>query len=224
MDLVIIVALAVGGSTIIGSLLGLTFKNINEKWNDIILSFAAGVMLAAAIEGLILPSVEYAGKSGIWMVVVGVLVGAIFLTFADRLTPHLHHITGVKNEEEHKHNERLDKILLFVLAITIHNFPEGLATGVAFGTGNTIDALKVAFAIVLQNIPEGLIVIAPMLANGISKKRAIVIASFTGIVEIIGTFIGYFMVGISTTILPIAFQRSKNCSVKQGFFFWSSCQ
>ena len=165
MSLVIIVALAVGGSTIVGAILGLSFKNINEKWNDIILSFAAGVMLAAAIEGLILPSVEYAGKSGIWMVVVGVLLGAVFLTFADRLTPHLHHITGLKHEEEHRHNERLDKILLFVLAITIHNFPEGLATGVAFGTGNTVDALTVAFAIILQNIPEGLIVIAPMLAK-----------------------------------------------------------
>jgi ZIP family zinc transporter len=93
---------------------------------------------------------------------------------------------------------------LFVLAIAIHNLPEGIAAGVGFGSGNTAQALIIAGGIALQNIPEGMVIIAPMLAAGVSKKRTFVAALATGLVEVVGTLIGYFAVSISTAILPFA--------------------
>ena len=94
--------------------------------------------------------------------------------------------------------------LFFVIAIAIHNLPEGIAAGVSFGTGNTADAITVAGGIALQNIPEGMVIIAPMLASGISSKRTFVIAMMTGVVEVFGTLLGYFAVSISAAILPFA--------------------
>ena len=203
MGLVALTAAGIGGATVIGALIGFCFKKIDEKWNDGILGFAAGIMLAAAILGLILPSMEQAGKSGIWMTVAGVITGALFLNFADRLTPHLHHLTGVK-EEEHKNNANLNKVMLFVLAIAIHNLPEGIAAGVGFGGGNTGEALTIAAGIALQNIPEGMVIIGPMIAAGMSQKRTFVAAMMTGVVEVLGTLLGYLAVSVSTAILPFA--------------------
>ena len=94
--------------------------------------------------------------------------------------------------------------MLFVLAIAIHNFPEGIAAGIGFGSGNTAEALTVAGGIALQNIPEGMVVIAPMLAAGISRKRTLLIALSTGLIEVVGTLVGYLAVRISTVILPFA--------------------
>ena len=201
MGLVALTALGIGGATVIGALIGFCFKKIDEKWNDGILGFAAGIMLAAAIFGLIIPSMEQAGKSGIWMIVAGVLCGALFLNFADKLTPHLHHLTGVK-EEEHKNNAHLNKVMLFVLAIAIHNLREGLAAGVGVGAGDMGNALTISFGIALQNIPEGMVIISPMILSGVSKGRTFVIALMTGLVEVVGTFIGYFAAGISAAVLP----------------------
>jgi len=201
MQIVLLTALGVGGATVVGALIGFLFKNISHKWNDGILSFAAGIMLAASVLGLVIPSVEAAGKSGIWMTVLGVAAGAAFLILADRLTPHLHSLTGV-GEEEHRNNGRLNKVLLFVMAIAIHNFPEGLAAGAGFGTGDIENGLSVALGIALQNIPEGMIIISPMVLSGVSRPRALGIAALTGLVEVIGTFIGYFAAGISAAVLP----------------------
>lgn len=203
MQLVALTALGVGGATIAGALLGFLFKNIPHKWNDAVLSFAAGIMLAAAILGLIVPSLEKVGKSGVWITALGIVVGALFLNLADKLTPHLHHLTGVL-EEEHENNAALNKVMLFVLAIAIHNLPEGLAAGVGFGSGDISNAITVAVGIALQNIPEGMIIISPMLLSGVSKKRTLLIASLTGLIEVVGTFIGYFAVAVSATILPFA--------------------
>lgn len=210
MQIVMITALGVGGATLIGAFLGLCIGKIDEKWNDAILSFAAGIMLAAAVLGLILPSVEAAGKSGLFMTISGVLAGAIFLNAADKLTPHLHHLTGVK-EEEHAKAGSINKIMLFVMAIAIHNLPEGIAAGVAFGAGDVGGAISVAFGIALQNIPEGLVIISPMLLCGVSKRRTILIAAATGIVEVMGTFIGYFAIGVSGAILPFALAFAGGC-------------
>lgn len=203
MYLVAITALGVGGATIFGALLGFLFKKIPHKWNDAILGFAAGIMLAAAVLGLILPSLEAGGKNGVWITSLGILAGALFLNFADRFTPHLHSLTGL-DKEAHSQNQSLDKVLLFVLAIAIHNLPEGLAAGVGFGGGDTGNAITVALGIALQNIPEGMVIISPLLLNGVSKKRTLLIASFTGVIEILGTFIGYFAVALSASILPFA--------------------
>lgn len=202
MELVLLTALGVGGATVIGSLIGFIFKNISHKFSDIVLSSAAGVMLAAAVLGLIIPSLEYGGKYGILVTVAGIFAGAVCLNLIDKLVPHLHKIVGV--EPESHHNANLSKVLLFVLAIAIHNLPEGIAAGVGFGSGDTTQALIIAGGIALQNIPEGMVIIAPMLAAGIRSGKTFILAMITGLVEVVGTLIGYFAVSISTAILPFA--------------------
>ena len=113
-------------------------------------------------------------------------------------------MTGVDIEAHPHKTEQLNKVLLFVIAIAIHNLPEGIAAGVSFGTENTAHALVVAGGIALQNIPEGMVIIAPMIASGMSKKRTFLIALSTGLIEIVGTLIGYFAVSVASAILPFA--------------------
>lgn len=203
MTMVLFTALGVGGATLIGSIIGFLFKNISHKFSDIVLSFAAGVMLAAAILGLIVPSVEYGGNFGIAITVVGIFVGAFCLNIIDKLVPHLHKIVGV-DIEQHKSNESINKVLLFVTAIAIHNLPEGIAAGVGFGSGNTTDAFMIAGGIALQNIPEGMVIIGPMLAAGISPKTTFFCALVTGLVEVVGCLLGYFAVAVANAVLPFA--------------------
>ena len=107
-------------------------------------------------------------------------------------------------ESENHNNANLGKVMLFVMAIAIHNLPEGIAAGVGFGSGNIAQAMVIAGGIALQNIPEGIVIISPMLLAGVSKKRTLLIALFTGLIEVIGTFIGYFAVSIATAVLPFA--------------------
>ena len=204
MNLVLLTALGVGGATVIGSVLGFAFKRMTHKFSDIVLAFAAGVMLAAAVVGLILPSVEFGGKFSLLTTTIGIFCGALCLNLMDRLVPHLHRLAGVEQEAHPHAEEKLNKVLLFVLAIAIHNFPEGIAAGVSFGSDNPAAALTVAGGIALQNIPEGMVIIAPMLAAGMSKKRTFLCALATGLVEVLGTLLGYFAVSISAAILPFA--------------------
>ena len=204
MQVVLLTALGVGGATVFGTALGFIFKKLSHKFSDIVLSFAAGVMLAAAILGLIVPSVEHGGKWGLVITIAGVFAGAVCLNFFDRLVPHLHKLSGAEQEGHPEQTEKLNKVLLFVMAIAIHNLPEGIAAGVGFGAGNTADALALAGGIALQNIPEGMVIIGPMLAAGMSPKRTFLCALATGVVEVIGTLLGYFAVSISTAILPFA--------------------
>lgn len=203
MKLVLLTALGVGGATVIGSILGFIFKKVSHKFSDIVLSFAAGVMLAAAVLGLIVPSVEYGGKYGLLICIVGIFVGALCLNLIDRLVPHLHKLVGV-DIEEHSNNANLSKVLLFVTAIAIHNLPEGIAAGVSFGSDNPSEALVIAGGIALQNIPEGMVIIGPMLASGISPRKTFICAMITGLVEVIGTLLGYFAVSVASAILPFA--------------------
>ena len=202
MEMVLITALGVGGATVIGALLGFAFKKASQKFSDIVLSFAAGVMLAAAVLGLVLPSLEYGGKYGIVITVVGIFAGAWCLNLIDKLVPHLHRLMGT--EAEAHNNSSLGKVLLFVMAIAIHNLPEGIAAGVGFGSGNTSQALMIAGGIALQNIPEGMVIIGPMLAAGVTPKKTFICALLTGLVEVVGTLLGYFAVSISSVILPFA--------------------
>ena len=202
MDIVLCNALGVGGETIVGALIGFAFKKISHAFSDIVLSFAAGVMLAAAVLGLILPSLDYGGKYGIVMTVVGIFAGALCLNLIDKLVPHLHKMAGVEGESHN--NAELSRVLLFVMAIAIHNLPEGIAAGVGFGAGDTSQALMIAGGIALQNIPEGMVIIGPMLAAGVKPKRTFLLALATGLIEVVGTLIGYFAVAISAAILPFA--------------------
>lgn len=203
MKLVLLTALGVGGATVIGAIIGFLFKKISHRFSDIVLAFAAGVMLAAAVLGLILPSVEYGGKYGLIITVAGIFAGAASLNLIDKLTPHLHNLLG-PDIEDHNKNANLSKVLLFVMAIAIHNFPEGIAAGVGFGSGNDAEALLIAGGIALQNIPEGMVIIAPMLTAGVSTRKTFFCAMATGLIEVIGTLLGYLAVSVASAILPFA--------------------
>ena len=205
MRLVLMTALGIGGATLLGSVLGFLFKDISHRFSDLVLAFAAGVMLCAAVVGLVLPSLEYAGAPfALPMAVAGIFCGAFCLNLLDRAVPHLHRLAGVEQEAHPDKSAQLNKVLLFVLAIGIHNLPEGIAAGVGFGTGNAAEALTIAAGIALQNIPEGMVIIAPMLAAGMSPGRTFWAALATGLVEVAGTLLGFFAVSLSSTILPFA--------------------
>ena len=205
MEMVLLTALGVGGATVFGAVLGFIFKKISHKFSDIVLSFAAGVMLCAAVLGLIVPSLEYA--TGVWgfaMTVLGIFCGALCLNVMDKLVPHLHRLSGIDQESHPTDTQKLNKVLLFVMAIAIHNLPEGIAAGVGFGTGNTGEAIIIAAGIALQNIPEGMVIIGPMLAAGIRPGRTFIAGLFTGVIEVLGTLLGYFAVALSNAVLPFA--------------------
>ena len=202
MELVFLTALGVGGATLFGVAIGFIFKNLSHKFSDIVLSFAAGVMLSAAVIGLVLPSLEYGGRWSILITVGGIFAGALCLNLIDRLVPHLHKLAGA--EPEAHGSSKLGKVLLFVTAIAIHNLPEGIAAGVGFGSENDAQALVIEGGIALQNIPEGMVIVGPMLAAGVKPRRAFLLAALTGVVEIIGTLLGYLAVSVATAILPFA--------------------
>ena len=171
MEIVLLTALGVGGATCLGAVLGFIFKKVSHKFSDIVLGFAAGVMLSAAVIGLVLPSLENGGKWGILVTCAGVFCGALCLNVVDKIVPHLHNLVGSDGEKHPNKTADIDKILLFVIAIAIHNLPEGIAAGVGFGSSNVAEALTVAGGIALQNIPEGMVIIGPMLAAGIKRKK-----------------------------------------------------
>jgi ZIP family zinc transporter len=195
-------AAALCGSTIIGACIGFAVKKVSHKWSDIIMGYCAGIMLAAATLGLIVPAMEGAGTSGWWLILLGVMAGAIFLNVLDLLTPHLHNITGI-DPEEHKSNSSLNKVMLFVMAIAIHKFPEGLAAGVGFNSEAVSNALSVSLGLSIQNVPEAMVIIAPLLLAGVSRWRTVMIALCIGLLEIVGVWCGYAMGSLSEAMLPV---------------------
>ena len=201
MNIVILTAIGVGGATVIGAVFGFVFKGLSQRYGGIVLAFASGVMLAAAVLGLIIPSVEYGGRFGSFIAICGIFAGAFAISTLDGLVPQLQALLCGKAEVG---EGKINKGIVLVLAIAIHNLPEGIAAGVGFGSGNIADALFIAGGIALQNLPEGMVIISPMLLAGASPRRAFVIASITGAVEVIGTFIGYFAISIASTVLPFA--------------------
>ncbi len=212
MLVVFLTAIGVGGATVIGALIGFLFRGLSHRFSNLIVSFAAGIMLSAAVLGLILPSIEYGGNWGVAVAVLGILVGGVCINLSDRLVPHIQKIvaphpsamptSSPRGEGLAKNTAR--SVLLFVIAIGIHNLPEGIAAGVGFGAGDTRNAILIAAGIALHNIPEGMVIIAPMLAAGISPKRTFVCALITGLAEVVGTLVGYFAVSVASAILPFA--------------------
>ena len=166
-----ITAAGLSAATLLGSLLGFAFKELPHKWNDGVLGFCAGIMLGAATLGLIVPAAEQA-EGAWWLVLAGVVLGMLFLNVLDKLTPHLHKITGL-DQEEHLHNASLNRILLFVLAIALHKFPEGM------------------------------VVIAPLLLAGVSKTRTLLISLAIAMLEVAGVWTGYALGAISMKMLPL---------------------
>jgi ZIP family zinc transporter len=192
-----------GLATGVGALPALFFKDISQKLFNSLLGAAAGVMLAATAFSLLVPGMDYGEQiwpgKGLLIVSAGMLLGALFLHFADEKLPHLH-FDAVADESL----DSLQKISLFIVAITIHNFPEGMSVGVSFGSGDMKNGFVLAIAIALQNLPEGLAVALPLVGLGYNKWKAVAIATLTGLVEPVGGLLGITMVTIFSSVLPIA--------------------
>lgn len=200
MNILSIVLLSVGGSTVFGILLGLLVRRLPHRWNDIVLGLSAGIMLAAAALGLLAPA--FAGSpSGICVPVLGAIVGAGLISLLDRIVPHLHRLAGLDGES-HPTNGSISKTLLFVAALALHKIPEGLATGVSFGTESVGDVLTVAGAISLQNVPEAFVVVAPLFAIGISSRRVVGFSLSIALVSIVSVLCGYALVSVFSDVLP----------------------
>ena len=201
-----IASLGAGLATVIGALPVLLPINITQRVQGIMLGFGGGVMLAATSFSLIMPATEAAiaqGQSQIsaaLIIVVGILLGGIFLQLAHQFLPHEHFFKG----QENVRYNNLKRIWLFIAAITIHNFPEGLAVGVNFGNHNITNGIPVALGIGLQNIPEGLVVALSLVAEKYTAGYAVWISLLTGLVEPIGGLIGLGVVNIANFILPWA--------------------
>ena len=187
-------SLAAGLATGVGALPVLFVKRPSKRYLDLMLGFAAGVMLAATAFSLLIPAIE---DGGAWVAAGGLLLGALILHLIDRFVPHEHFIRGHEGP-----SSRLRKIWLFIIAITIHNFPEGLAVGIGFGGEAIGPAVALAIGIGLQNMPEGLAVALPLVGEGYSRRRALLYATLTGLVEPIGGLIGVALVLIAKPILP----------------------
>ncbi|RCK77399.1 MAG: Metal transporter, ZIP family [Ignavibacteriae bacterium] len=189
-----------GSATFLGAIPILFFKQISQKLQDIMMGFGAGVMLAATSFSLIVPAIE-AGGGGVFaaiVVVVGMMLGAVFLYLSDKYSPHEHFIKGPEGASR----KNLRRIWLFIIAITLHNFPEGLAVGVGFGGGNIENGITLAIGIGLQNIPEGLVVALALISEKYPVGQALWISFLTGMVEPIGGLIGVGIVSISKPFLP----------------------
>jgi ZIP family zinc transporter len=199
MQTLLIVLISVGASTVVGVLAGLLIRQIPHRMNDAVLGFAAGVMLAASVTGLLSPAVAESSSYGLILAIVGTFLGAAFIGVLDRIVPHLHRIAGIEDTSTRK---GAGKILLFVSAIALHKIPEGLATGVSFGTGGLGDIITVAGSISLQNIPEAIVIVAPLFAVGVKAMRVVGISFAIAAVSIISVVCGYFLVSIFAFAQP----------------------
>lgn len=198
MTIVLFTALIVGGATLVGAAMGFAFRRGSRWLQHRFLAFSAGIMLAAAILGLILPSAGYGGRLAPVVTALGVLVGALSMEKLDRLLPRLRQLAGLRGDAPGS------EALLFVAAILIHKLPEGMAAGVGFGTDSLREALVIAGGIALQNIPEGMVVIVPMLCAGVSPRRAALWSVATAAVEAAGCVTGYLAVTLVRAVLPFA--------------------
>lgn len=200
-------AIAGFGATTLGAVPAFFLRRLNEKLNNNLLSFAAGVMLAATVFSLLLPSIERLKMQGasttsaVGQTIVFLFTGGFTLWLINKFVPHEHFGKGPDGLID---AGKLRKIWLFVIAIAIHNFPEGLSVGVANGTGDFGNGLGATLGIGLQNIPEGLSVAVALHSQGYSKKYAFLVSALTGLVEIFGGLFGASVLLISTQILPWA--------------------
>jgi len=207
--LVVVGALAsllAGLLSFVGALPLLFLRSVSEIARNVMLGFGAGVMLAASFFSLILPALEAAQGFGAsetaaaGVVISALMLGAAGLWLVHHYTPHEHFILG----HEGPPSERLSRVWLFIIAITLHNFPEGLAVGVGFGDGDLRNGVTLALGIGLQNMPEGLAVAAALLSQGYSKGYALWIALLTGLAEPVGGVLGVTAVAFATSLLPWA--------------------
>ncbi|MBP3801805.1 MAG: ZIP family metal transporter [Clostridia bacterium] len=196
------------GTTLGAAMVFLMKNKINNKVEKLLLGFASGVMIAASIWSLIIPSIDMAQEQGqiAWLpATIGFLLGIVFLLVLDSLIPHLH----LNSSKPEGVKAKLKKTTMMVLAVTLHNIPEGMAVGVAFAgaiagnTGITIaGAMALAIGIAIQNFPEGAIISMPLKSEGVSKFKAFWYGTLSGIVEPIGAIITIWLTGLVVPILP----------------------
>lgn len=199
-----------GLATGAGALPILFFRDISPRLINVMLGGAAGVMLAATSFSLIIPGIDYGNQlwpgMGVYVVICGMLFGAAFLDRVDNWLPHEHFVMGEEGAASMGREgpaSRLKKVWLFIFAITIHNFPEGLAVGVGFGTGDVGGGTSLAIGIGIQNMPEGLAVALPLIGLGYNRWKALGYAALTGLVEPVGGVLGVASVTVFQQILPI---------------------
>lgn len=201
------------GMTALGAALVFTTKKFNQKFLDSMLGFAGGVMIAASFWSLLSPALEMAETRSLpaWIpVAIGFILGGIFIASIDKLLPHLHPNAPMSQAEGIRPKKRKRSTLL-VLAITLHNIPEGLAIGVSFGavamgspSASLAGALALAIGIGVQNIPEGVAVSMPLLRDGMSRRKSFMFGQFSGMVEPISAVIGFFAISFIEPLLPLA--------------------
>lgn len=201
------------GMTAIGAALVFFFKNIDRDIFNLMLGFASGVMIAASFWSLLAPAIEMAINQGAtaWIVVaIGFALGGIFLYLADKIVPHVHF--GFNHTKEGLPT-KLKRNILLVFSITLHNIPEGLAVGVAFGaiqyitgdlTSATLSAIGLAIGIGIQNFPEGAAVSIPLRSEGVTRRKAFFMGQASGLVEPVAAIIGAVLVTQVSQILPYA--------------------
>lgn len=200
-SIAIIMILIAGIATGIGALPVYITTDFSKRALDTLLGFAAGVMLAATSFSLILPSIELGGGENfktVGITAAGILFGAFAIYIFDKFMPHIH---PEDMSREGVDSSAITGIWLFVIAIALHNFPEGLATGVGFGTGNVNDGIAIATGIALQNFPEGLAVAVALIKVGYSKNFSVFVSFLTGLIEPVGAFLGIGLVKLFSPIL-----------------------
>ena len=201
------------GMTALGAALVFTTKRVNQKFLDGMLGFAGGVMIAASFWSLLAPALEMAEGGAVpsWVpAAIGFLLGAIFLSIFNKIIPHLHPNLQIKDAEG-INPERRRRSTLLVFAITLHNIPEGLAVGVAFGAvasgypeASLAGAIALAIGIGIQNFPEGTAVSMPLRREGMSRRKSFFYGQFSGMVEPISAVIGVIAVTTMEPLLPYA--------------------
>lgn len=195
-------------TTLGASLVYLFKKEISSKANTVFLGFASGIMISASIWSLLMPAIDQSedlGKLQLLPAVIGFILGGVFLVVLDKVVPHIHHST----DEEEGIKNHLSKPMKLFLAVTIHNIPEGLAVGFAFGAANMINteaailsALGLTIGIAVQNFPEGAALSLPMKSETGSKNKAFLFGALSGIVEPIAAIIGFFLASYITPLQP----------------------
>ena len=194
MDLVIWAAAAIGGSTLLGTGCGFLLDRVSDKMNDMSVAFAAGVMLSAAVFGLFVPAMDMAQGWNCAAVLLGAVCGVLFLRLIYALSEKIGRGNCLADHPE----------LMFVVAIAVHKFPEGMAGGVGLYGADPAASVLVPLGVALQNLPEGAVMIPPMIAAGMKKSRAALIALATGLLNAAGVFAGALWGSLSGAILPFA--------------------
>ena len=208
MQLVLLTALGIGGATVFGAIVGFFIPNCSHKLNDILMGFAAGVMMAASVWSLLIPAMDqsaHMGKLAFIPALVGFLLGMLFLLVLDIITPHMHLNSDVAEGPK----SSLNRTTMLVLAVALHNIPEGMAVGVVYAgwaMGNTqismMGAFALAIGIAIQNFPEGAIISMPLHAEGVSKKRSFTYGVLSGAVEPLASVLTILLSELIVPILP----------------------